>query len=100
MCLPVNNGGQFVGVVCTDFRLNELLSEVTYLQEGDLIYAFAIDGYGRTLVHPLLPQRRERTDNPEVVGIENFERAIGVDEVITSMKRLLFLWKSSFFITI
>ena len=90
LCLPVNDGEQFVGVVCNDFRLDELLSEVTYLHEGDLIYAFAIDGYGRTLVHPLLPQRRGGTDIPEVIGIGNFETAVGVEEVITSMKKSVF----------
>ena len=87
MCLPVYANSEFVGVVCTDFRLTELLTDVTYLQEGDFIYAFAIDSFGRTLIHPLLPQRRETTNNPDVVAIENFERSSGVGDVLSSMKK-------------
>ncbi|KAK3088398.1 hypothetical protein FSP39_018681 [Pinctada imbricata] len=86
MCLPVYTVGGFKGVVCNDFRLEELLADVTYLREGENSYAFVIDGFGRTLVHPLLPQRRQSTDNPDIVDIENFERLVGQD-VIQSMKR-------------
>ncbi|XP_061177706.1 VWFA and cache domain-containing protein 1-like [Saccostrea echinata] len=87
-CLPIGHKGQFIGVVCADIRLSELVSEITYLQRGQHSYAFIIDGKERTLVHPLFPDPRDAyTKSYDVNNIYNFETSGDVEQVITSMKK-------------
>ncbi|KAK3087851.1 hypothetical protein FSP39_011482 [Pinctada imbricata] len=83
VCLPVYHSGSFIGVTCTDIELGNLLSDITYLSESESSYMFMIDGYGRTLVHPLLPIHQ--SELPDVVDIQYFERATGVTNVLESM---------------
>ena len=85
ICLPVNYAGGFVGAVCTDMQVSNLLADITYLGESETSYAFMTDKYGQTLVHPLLPVNRKTM--PDVINIQYFEKSTGIEEVITSMKR-------------
>ena len=55
-CLPVNSGGRFVGVMCIDLLLADLVGDMDSFIYGENSYAFLIDTNGRTLVHPLLPE--------------------------------------------
>lgn len=87
MCLPCTSNSDFIGVVCTDIKLSDLVEDTTYLQQGQNTYSFIIDGTGRTLIHPLLPDPRESNANEyDVDNIDNFETGGNVKEVIESMK--------------
>ncbi|XP_062591913.1 VWFA and cache domain-containing protein 1-like [Saccostrea cucullata] len=87
-CLPIGHKGDFIGVVCADIRLSELVPEIIHLQHGEHSYAFIIDGKERTLVHPLFPDPRDaNTQSYDVNNIFNFETAGDVDQVIISMKK-------------
>ncbi|XP_021351428.1 VWFA and cache domain-containing protein 1-like isoform X1 [Mizuhopecten yessoensis] len=86
VCLPVYRGsGDLMGVSCSDVTMADLLSDITYFHEGDLSYAFIIDQYGRTLMHPQLPQLSSVKDDPIFVHIENLERSSGAATVIQEM---------------
>lgn len=87
MCLPCTTNSDFIGVVCTDIKLKDLVEDTTYLQQGEDTYSFVIDGTGRTLIHPLLPDPRDSNANEyDVDNIDNFETGGNVKEVIESMK--------------
>ncbi|XP_065940596.1 VWFA and cache domain-containing protein 1 isoform X3 [Magallana gigas] len=87
MCLPCTSNSNFIGVVCTDIKLKDLVEDTTYLQQGEDTYSFVIDGTGRTLIHPLLPDPRDSNANEyDVDDIDNFETGGNVKEVIESMK--------------
>ncbi|XP_061186991.1 VWFA and cache domain-containing protein 1-like [Saccostrea echinata] len=86
-CLTLMFGSEFIGVVCTDIKLSELVTDTSYLQEGEMTYSFIMDGFERTLVHPLLPDPRDNSaEEYEVNNIYNFETASDVRTVIESMK--------------
>lgn len=87
MCLPCTSNSNFIGVVCTDIKLKDLVEDTTYLQQGEDTYSFVIDGTGRTLIHPLLSDPRDSNANEyDVDNIDNFETGGNVKEVIESMK--------------
>lgn len=87
MCLPCTSNSDFIGVVCTDIKLSDLVEDTTYLQQGQNTYSFIIDGTGRALIHPLLPDPRESNAHEyDVDNIDNFETGGNVKEVIESMK--------------
>jgi hypothetical protein len=56
LCVPVSLHGSLRGVTCVDVTVDTLFSEIQYFQQTSSTYAFLIDGYGRLLIHPLLPQ--------------------------------------------
>ncbi|XP_062581398.1 VWFA and cache domain-containing protein 1-like [Saccostrea cucullata] len=82
-CLTVTSASEFIGVVCTDIKLSELVIDTSYLQEGEITYSFIMDGFERTLVHPLLPDPRDNSaEEYDVSNIYNFETASDVRTVI------------------
>jgi len=56
LCVPVVLQSKLRGVTCVDVTMDALFSEVQYFQQSSSSYAFLMDGYGRLLIHPLLPQ--------------------------------------------
>lgn len=85
-CLPTYTGG-LTGVVCVDIPISDLLSDVTYFHQGELSYAFIVDGTGRTLIHPLLPTPFGLTQDPIFVHISSLERDAQISTVLESMER-------------
>ncbi|XP_069121602.1 VWFA and cache domain-containing protein 1-like isoform X2 [Argopecten irradians] len=86
VCLPVYRGsGDLMGVACSDVTMADLLSDITYFSQGELSYAFIIDQYGRTLMHPQLPQISSVQDDPIFVHIDHLERSSGAATVIQEM---------------
>lgn len=88
ICLPVYKpgGGELVGVACSDATVSDIMSDISYFRQGELSYAFIIDGTGRTLIHPLLPLPDSVKDDPIYVNIEHLERSSSATNVIESMK--------------
>ena len=75
------------GVLCMDVRLSELLSNIQYFREGELSYAFLIDGTGRVLLHYLQPYPSAYKTDPDPIDIHTLERGNDAAMVIKSMKR-------------
>lgn len=44
LCRTVYVAAGFHGVMCTDVKINELLSEIEYFSEEEYSYGFIIDG--------------------------------------------------------
>ncbi|CAG2243396.1 unnamed protein product [Mytilus edulis] len=74
--------------MCTDVKISELLTEVEYFSEDEYSYAFMIDGLGRVLMHPLLPNAAfvKSTEDPVLVDIGVLEEKVDAQSVIESMK--------------
>ncbi|XP_052714892.1 VWFA and cache domain-containing protein 1-like isoform X2 [Crassostrea angulata] len=87
LCLPVDISGELVGVTCTDILLDELLSDITNFKQGELSYAFMIDGQGRVMVHYLQPTPNAITINPDPIDIYKLETSQEAKSMIESMKR-------------
>lgn len=79
----------FHGVMCTDVKISKLLTEIEYFSEDEFTYAFLIDGTGRALMHPLLPNAAfvKTTEDPVLLDISVLEREQNAKSVIESMKR-------------
>ena len=87
LCLPLVNSGSLAGVTCTDILLDELFSDFTNFQQGELSYAFMIDGQGRVMVHYLQPTPKAITDDPDPIDIYTLETNPAAKPMIESMKR-------------
>ncbi|XP_048764452.2 VWFA and cache domain-containing protein 1-like isoform X2 [Ostrea edulis] len=87
LCLPVDKSGTLVGVTCTDILLDELLSDITNFKQGELSYAFMIDGQGRVMVHYLQPTPNAITSDPDPIDIHVLEPSPDAKPMIDSMKR-------------
>ncbi|XP_061196541.1 uncharacterized protein LOC133204808 [Saccostrea echinata] len=87
LCLPVDKTGSLKGVTCTDILLDELLSDITNFKEGELSYAFMIDGQGRVMVHYLQPTPNAFTTDPDPIDIHKLEPSVDAKPMIESMKR-------------
>ncbi|CAG2209075.1 unnamed protein product [Mytilus edulis] len=88
LCRRVQVSSGLHGVMCTDVKISKLLTEIEYFSEDEFTYAFMIDGTGRTLMHPLLPNAAfvKSTEDPVLVDIGVFERGDAAKSVIESMK--------------
>ncbi|XP_071178985.1 VWFA and cache domain-containing protein 1-like [Mytilus edulis] len=88
LCRRVQMSIGLHGVMCTDVKISKLLTEIEYFSEDEFTYAFMIDGTGRTLMHPLLPNAAfvKSTEDPVLVDIGVFERGDAAKSVIESMK--------------
>ena len=86
-CLPVVYNAVTKGVTCIDVSISDLLSDVTYFQQGGLSYAFVVDSNGRTLMHPLLPAPSSLEHDPVFVHLTSLERDQEVADVLASMTR-------------
>ena len=88
-CLPVNIKANLVGVTCVDISLDLVFNDVINFKLGQFSYAFAIDGHGRTLLHPLLPPPDAYlsvyVSDPIVVEISLLETSPGSDLITSSM---------------
>ncbi|XP_061180202.1 uncharacterized protein LOC133188722 [Saccostrea echinata] len=87
LCLPVETSGSLRGVTCTDILLDELLSDITNFKQGELSYAFMIDGQGRVMVHYLQPTPNAITIDPDPIDIHVLEPSVDAKPMIESMKR-------------
>lgn len=89
LCRTVKVAAGFHGVMCTDVKISELLTEIEYFSEEEYSYGFIIDGTGRVLMHPLLPNAAfvKSSEDPVLVDISVLERAPEARSVIESMKR-------------
>ena len=85
--LPVYDGTTFIGVAGVDISMADLMEDVAFLKEGSgsLSYAFVIDSLKHTLVHPLVPQPQDVTDDPVFVDISHLEYDKDTTDVIQSM---------------
>ncbi len=49
-CLPIHkngvNGVTFMGVICIDMLMRDLIGDLTAFQRGEIAYAFMLDGAG------------------------------------------------------
>ncbi|KAJ8322176.1 hypothetical protein KUTeg_000647 [Tegillarca granosa] len=87
ICLPAFDGSNFIGVVCIDMKISDLRYEMSVMIESDeKSYSFLIDGYGHTLVHPLLPLPWSVTDDVILLDISHFETSLNTS-AIDQMKR-------------
>ncbi|VDI55129.1 Hypothetical predicted protein [Mytilus galloprovincialis] len=77
LCRTVKVATGFHGVMCTDVKISELLSEIEYFSEEEYSYGFMIDGTGRVVMHPLLPNAAfvNYNEDPVLVDIRVLERA-------------------------
>ena len=73
ICVPVVMQGDLQGVTCVDVTMDTLFSEVQYYQQTTSSYAFLIDGYGRLLLHPLLPQLETFSQDPPLADLTDIE---------------------------
>ncbi|XP_071178352.1 VWFA and cache domain-containing protein 1-like isoform X1 [Mytilus edulis] len=88
LCRTVKLAAGFHGVMCTDVKISDLLSEIEYFSEEEYSYGFMIAGTGRVLMHPLLPNAAfvKSNEDPVFVDISVLERASEAKLVIESMK--------------
>ena len=84
-CLPVIQSSTLAGVVCVDITLGDLFNEVTGFTQGELSYAFVVDGHSRLLSHPMMPRPYEIEDEPIFVNMPAVEA--NSDEIRISMIR-------------
>ncbi|CAH1782873.1 unnamed protein product, partial [Owenia fusiformis] len=87
ICLPVHHKGTIKGVACVDMTMTDLLTDITYFNDGDQAYAFMIDNKGRTIVHPSLPRPFVMKNDILFVPISNLERTAAKEGIIEEMKR-------------
>lgn len=88
VCLPAFNKANFIGVVCIDMKISDLKSEMSIMIDSDeKSYSFLIDGYGHTLVHPLLPLPWSVSDDVILLDISHFETSLKATPAIDQMKR-------------
>lgn len=85
--LPCFHEGKFIGVAGTDINMDDLLSDITFLNQGQSTYAFMISNSGRTLIHPLLPAPTDAYGDPVFLDIRTLEPEKEFEEVFDSMKR-------------
>lgn len=67
--------------------MSDLLSDVTYFQQGELSYAFIIDNHGRLLMHPLLPRPLSIEEDPIFLQTTTLETASDAIDVMAAMQR-------------
>ena len=77
--------GKPLGVAGVDLSMDDLMADVNYLNLGDFSYGFLIDGKGRAMSHPLLPNPAEYEKAPVFVDISQLEPASEFTAVRASM---------------
>lgn len=87
LCLPVHYLQHLAGVTCVDISMDDLLSDVTYFQRGELSYAFMVDQSGRTLMHPLIRRPYDVMNDLAFINIELLEHTREAKGVCQSMMR-------------
>lgn len=82
-----DNKGNFIGVAGTDINIEDLLSDITFFNQGQTTYAFMISGTGRTLIHPLLPAPNDAYADPIFMDVRTLEPDSEFNEVFYSMTK-------------
>ena len=77
----------FIGVVGTDISMEDLVSDINLLNEGQSAYAFMTSKSGRTIVHPLLPAPTDAYGDPVYLDIRALEPEAEFNDVFTSMTK-------------
>ena len=86
MTLPCYHKGKFIGVAGTDINIEDLVSDIDLLKEGQIAYAFMTSKSGRTIVHPLLPAPTDAYGDPVYLDIRTLEPEAEFNDVFISMK--------------
>ena len=100
--LPCFHEGKFIGVAGTDINMDDLLSDITFFNQGQSTYAFMISNSGRTLIHPLLPAPTDAYGDPVFLDIRTLEPEAEFEDVFFSIKKYVHgfnyapFWFSSF----
>ena len=84
--LPCYHKGKFIGVAGTDINIEDLVSDIDLLKEGQIAYAFMTSKSGRTIVHPLLPAPTDVYGDPVYLDIRTLEPEAEFNDVFISMK--------------
>ena len=84
--LPCYHKGKFIGVAGTDINIEDLVSDIELLKEGQIAYAFMTSKSGRTIVHPLLPAPTDAYGDPVYLDIRTLEPEAEFNDVFISMK--------------
>ena len=84
--LPCYHKGKFIGVAGTDINIEDLVSDIDLLKEGQIAYAFMTSKSGRTVVHPLLPAPTDVYGDPVYLDIRTLEPEAEFKDVFISMK--------------
>ena len=84
--LPCYHKGKFIGVAGTDINIEDLVSDIDLLKEGQIAYAFMTSKSGRTVVHPLLPAPTDVYGDPVYLDIRTLEPEAEFNDVFISMK--------------
>lgn len=85
--LPCFHNGEFIGVTGTDISIEDLLSDITFFNQGQSTYAFMITNSGRTLIHPLLPEPTHAYGEPVYLDIRALEPEKDFIEVFESIQK-------------
>ncbi|KAI0241312.1 VWFA and cache domain-containing protein 1 [Lamellibrachia satsuma] len=78
---PCFYDGKMLGVAGLDIQLGELLEGITYFPGDGSIYAFLIDGNGKTVMHPSLQQPILTAVQPMYADISYYEQHPGFSEI-------------------
>ena len=85
--LPCYHKGVFIGVVGTDISMEDLVSDINLLNEGQSAYAFMTSKSGRTIVHPLLPAPTDAYGDPVYLDIRTLQPEADFNDVFTSVTK-------------
>ncbi|XP_076812826.1 VWFA and cache domain-containing protein 1-like isoform X2 [Clavelina lepadiformis] len=72
-------------VTAVDISVADFFQNSLFFDSNGASYFFIIDGTGRVMSHPLLPQPADHSDVPNFVQIDQLERHNGFDEIMNSM---------------
>lgn len=87
MCQSVTTGTTLRGVVCVDQSLEELVSDLEYLQLGESSYSFIVDTSTRVIYHPYNQNPSTVMDAPRFAYLDTLEVGSGVDTMLEQIKR-------------
>ena len=96
--LPCFHEGKFIGMAGTDINMDDLLSDITFFNQGQGTYAFMVSNSGRTLIHPLLPAPTDAYGDPIFIDIRTLEAQKAFNEVFDSITKYVLLKSLSFII--
>lgn len=86
ICLPINVNGSFWGSACNDISVVNLFEKLMTVPDIQDAYAFAMDNYGRAMMHPLFPSPTKLSDHPLFIQIQKLEQH---DEVFPILQKMV-----------
>lgn len=87
VCMTLMHNRSFVGTVCSDLSIINLLEAVINVDDIEGGYVFIVDRLGRALKHPLLPAPHSVTVDPTYVTIDKLEISPGVRHILDKAVR-------------